>query len=159
MSIFYNKKEAEIELTNTRNYWIDRFFTLSLCISKTPLDVNVALKYKNLIIADIEKYLLIEENMIGGKNIKKKIAFYSSLNSSLNGAYVTMGYLLCWSKAIASVMYYAYELFGDFPNEKETKEKLSNMLFSQFSKEDGLLSQVKDSFFDYKEYVVQYLHV
>ena len=55
MSIFYNKKESEIELNNTRNYWIDRFFKLSLCISKTPLDVNAVLKYKNLIIKDIEE--------------------------------------------------------------------------------------------------------
>lgn len=152
MSIFYNKKEAEIELTNTRNYWIDKFFKLSLCISKTPLDVNVVLKYKNSIIEDIEKYLLFQEDMVGGKNVKKKLVLYSCLNG-------TYGYLLCWSKAIASVMYYAYELFGDFPNEKETKEKLSSMLFSQLSKENGLLSQTKESFFDYKEYVLQYLYI
>ena len=152
MSIFYNKKESEIELNNTRNYWIDRFFKLSLCISKTPLDVNAVLKYKNLIIKDIEEYLLFQEDMVGGKNIKKKLVFYSCLNG-------TYGYLLCWSKTIASVMYYAYELYGDFPNEKETKEKLSSMLFSQFSKENGLLSQAKESFFDYKEYVIQYLYV
>lgn len=152
MSIFYNKKEAEIELTNTRNYWIDKFVKLSLCISKTPLDVNVVLKYKNSIIEDIEKYLLFQEDMVGGKNVKKKLVLYSCLNG-------TYGYLLCWSKAIASVMYYAYELFGDFPNEKETKEKLSSMLFSQLSKENGLLSQTKESFFDYKEYVLQYLYI
>lgn len=152
MSIFYNKKESEIELNNTRNYWIDRFFKLSLCISKTPLDVNAVLKYENLIIKDIEEYLLFQEDMVGGKNTKKKLVFYSCLNG-------TYGYLLCWSKAIASVMYYAYELYSDFPNEKETKERLSSMLFSQFSKENGLLSQAKESFFDYKEYVIQYLYV
>ena len=111
MSIFYNKKESEIELNNTRNYWIDRFFKLSLCISKTPLDVNAVLKYKNLIIKDIEEYLLFKEDMVGGKNIKKKLIFYSCLNG-------TYGFFLCWSKAIASVMYYAYELYSDFPNEK-----------------------------------------
>lgn len=152
MSIFYNKKESEIELNNTRNYWIDRFLKLSLCISKTPLDINVVLKYKNFIIKDIEEYLLFQEEMVGGRNTKKKLVFYSCLNG-------TYGYLLCWSKAIASVMYYAYELYSDFPNEKETKEKLSSMLFSQFSKENGLLSQAKESFFDYKEYVLQYLYV
>ena len=97
MSIFYNKKESEIELTNTRNYWIDRFIKLSLCISKTPLDINAVLKYKNSITKDIEEYLLFQEDMVGGKNIKKKLAFYSRLNG-------TYGYLLCWSKAIASVM-------------------------------------------------------
>ena len=96
--------------------------------------------------------MLFQEEMVGGRNTKKKLVFYSCLNG-------TYGYLLCWSKAIASVMYYAYELYSDFSNEKETKEKLSSMLFSQFSKENGLLSQAKESFFDYKEYVLQYLYV
>ena len=152
MSIFYNKKESEKELINTRNYWIDRLFKLSVCISKTPLDVNVALKYKDSIVKDIEECLLVQETMFAGKSVKKKLIFYSCLNG-------TYGFLICWSKAIASTMYYAYEIYIDFPNEKETKEKLSKMLFLQFSNDNGLLSQTKESFFDYKDYVVQYLKV
>ena len=41
----------------------------------------------------------------------------------------------------------------------KVKEKLSNMLISQFLNENGLLSQAKESFFDYKEYIVRYLYV
>ena len=150
MSFFYNKKEAEIELTNTRNYWIDRFFKLSVCISAIPLDVNIALKYKDLIIKDIQEDLLAKELTLGGENVKKKLSFYSCLDG-------TFAYLMVWSKALASVMYYVYELNEEFVDKKETTKKISQMLFIQFSKENGLLSEMKDSFFDYKEYVVNYL--
>ena len=159
MSIF-NKRNAEIlenELIKKRKSFVNMFFLLSVSVSKKPLEKIYVEKYIDLIFNDIERFLLFQEDSFAsihmGNNTKNSLVFYSTLSMH------TLGYLMCWTKALASVMYYVYELHNDFPDEKVAKEKLYSSLLDEFLKDDCIFCQTKDSFFDYKEFAIQSLYV
>lgn len=150
MSLFFNKRESEMELIETRNNWINKFIALSVGISETPLELELLVPFKDAISKDVEENLCMLENMFGGNNPRRKIAMYSSMEN-------TIAYYSTWSKALASTMYYVYGLDKEFIDAKSTKEKISQMLVSQFFNKNGFLADTKKTFFDYKEYVIQYL--